>query len=87
VKKVIVFATILFAGAPFAYAKNVKLSEAAANSFIERHFPDASIPGPVKGAFQYVDKQGNIRRGHAECFVPAMGSRSEGAVSRCDVTY
>jgi hypothetical protein len=86
-KKAIVFASILVAAGPFAYAKNVTLTGAAAASFIERHFPDAAIPGQVKGAFQYADKQGNIRRGYAECFVPAMGAHSEGAVSRCDVIY
>jgi hypothetical protein len=59
----------------------------AAESFIAKYFPEASIPGPVSGAFSYVDKGGRHRKGHAECSVPAMGARSDGAVSRCSVTW
>jgi hypothetical protein len=86
-KKLLLIATILFATAPLAHAKNVSLSGDAADSFIERHFPDAEIPGPVKGTFDYTDKNGNVRRGYAECFVPAMGGRSDGMVSSCNVIY
>ena len=86
-KKLILFATILFATAPLAHAKNVTLSGAAADSFISRHFPNADIPGPVKGVFQYTDKNGNVRRGYAECFYPAMGEHSDGVETSCDVIY
>lgn len=86
-KKLVLIAATLFTAAPFAHAKNITLSGYQADSFIERHFPDADIPGPVKGTFQYVDKNGKIRRGYAECFVPAMGGRSNGIVSSCDVIY
>ena len=86
-KKLILSVTVLLASAPLAHAKNVTLNGAAAESFIERHFPDAAIPGPVKGVFHYTDKNGVVRRGYADCFVPAMGGRSDGMVSSCDVIY
>jgi hypothetical protein len=63
------------------------LKGAAADSFIAKYFPNAVIPGPVEGAFVYIGKWGGNRRGHAKCDVPAMGARSEGAVSRCSVTW
>jgi hypothetical protein len=86
-KKVILFVTLLTAFSPFANAKEVSLSGPAADSFLSRHFPDADIPGPVKGLFQYTDKNGKVRRGYAECFCPAMGGRSDGQVTTCDVIY
>ena len=63
------------------------LKGAAADSFIAKYFPHAVIPGPVEGAFVYIGKWGRHRKGHARCDVPAMGARSEGAVSRCSVTW
>jgi hypothetical protein len=86
-KNLVLIAAVLFAAAPLAHAKEVKLSGDAAESFIFRHFPDADIPGPVKGLFHYTDKNGQTRRGYAECFVPAMGGRSDGIESSCDVIY
>jgi hypothetical protein len=85
--KLAMFAVILFVAAPMAQAKEVTLTGSAAESFIGRHFPDAEIPGPVKGVFNYVDKNGKTLRGYADCFVPAMGGRSDGEVSTCDVIY
>lgn len=85
-KNLLMIASLLFL-APVAHAKNVTLSGDSAVSFIERHFPDADIPGPVKGVFNYTNKHGQVRRGYAECFVPAMGGRSNGEVSTCDVIY
>ena len=79
-------ALVLFAG-QFAQAKTVSLSGARAEAFIARHFPDAEIPGPVVGRFDYVTKNGQPLKGYAECFVPAMGGRSDGQVSTCDVIY
>jgi hypothetical protein len=70
-----------------ARAKPVVLKDDPAESFIKRHFPDADIPGLVEGAFAYVDKSGRRRKGHAKCYWPAMGARSEGAVSTGTVTY
>jgi hypothetical protein len=86
-KKLILLTAMFLAVAPSAFAQEKTLSDAAAESFITRHFPDAEIPGPVKGLFHYVDKNGKVRRGYAECFVPAMGERSDGVVSSCDVIY
>jgi len=86
-KKLILIATMMMVVAPLAQAQEVKLSGDAAESFIFRHFPNADIPGPVKGLFHYTDKNGQIRRGYADCFVPAMGERSDGVESSCDVIY
>ena len=68
-------------------AEAVVLKGQAAESFIGKYFPQASIPGPVSGAFGYIDKRGRHRKGHADCSVPAMGGRSDGEVSRCSVTW
>lgn len=86
-KKVILFSTLVLMFSPLANAKNVELSGAKADSFIARHFPDADIPGEVKGVFTYINKDGQKKRGYAECFVPAMGGRSDGDVSTCSVIY
>ena len=57
-----------------------------ADAFISKNFPGAEIPGEVKGKFTYIEHR-HKRVGHAKCDVPAMGGRSEGAVSTCAVTY
>ena len=71
----------------FAQAKSVTLEGARAEAFIARHFPDADIPGPVSGRFEYITKTGQQLKGYADCFVPAMGGRSNGQTSSCDVIY
>jgi hypothetical protein len=58
----------------------------AAEDFIAKYFPKADIPGPVNGRFRYY-AHGHIHVGHANCDVPAMGARSDGAVSTCTVWY
>jgi hypothetical protein len=83
---IFLLATVTLSPSP-AYAKTVVLSGDAADKFIERHFPNADIPGPVKGAFKYVNRYGKIARGYAKCFVPAMGGQSNGEVSSCNVRY
>jgi hypothetical protein len=70
-----------------ALAKTVMLKGHAADAFIARHFPNADIPGPVRGYFRYVDSRHHHKRGYATCNVPAMGARSDGAVSTCRVRY
>ncbi len=70
-----------------AHAANVELKDAAAESFITRHFPDADVPGPVEGFFNYKNKRGVEKEGYAKCFYPAMGGRSDGAVTTCSVNY
>jgi hypothetical protein len=85
--KLVLIATMMLSLAPLAQAQEVRLTGDAADSFIFRHFPDADIPGPVKGLFSYTDKNGNARHGYAECFVPAMGERSDGMVDSCNVIY
>lgn len=86
--KKLMLATAVFALlAPVAHAKNVQLVGDRADSFISRHFPDAEIPGEVEGVFEYMNKAGLKKRGYAQCFVPAMGGRSDGYVSTCDVIY
>ena len=86
-KKLILSAIMMLAIAPLAHAQNLNLDGDKADSFISRHFPDAEIPGPVKGTFQYINKNGEKKQGYAECFVPAMGGRSDGQVSSCSVIY
>jgi hypothetical protein len=85
-KIILALAAILFVSSS-ANAEAVILKGQAAESFIGKYFPQASVPGPVSGAFSYIDKRGRHRKGHAECSVPAMGGRSDGEVSRCSVTW
>ena len=68
------------------YARTVHLRGDEADDFITQNFPNAEIPGEVKGTFTYI-KHGYKRVGHAKCLVPAMGARSDGAVSTCTVVY
>jgi hypothetical protein len=71
-----------------ANARTVRLKgDKVAGDFIQKHFPNASIPGPVSGRFTYVDNRGRRRKGYADCDVPAMGARSDGAVSECTIHY
>jgi hypothetical protein len=69
-----------------ANARPVILKGKAAEAFIAKYFPGADIPGPVAGDFHYV-KHGRREKGHARCSVPAMGARSDGAMSECSVIY
>ena len=86
-KKVILSAATLLMMVPSANARTVILKGEAADLFIARHFPNADIPGPVSGAFTYIYSRGKRVTGHAQCDVPAMGARSDGAVSTCSVKY
>lgn len=54
----------------------------AAVSFIEKHFPNADVPGSVEGPFNYTVGK---KTGIAKCFYPAMGGRSEGAEVNCEL--
>lgn len=86
--KKLVLSVVLFASfSPFAHAQTISLSGEAATDFIQRHFPDADIPGPVKGTFKYINRHGQQKQGYAECFVPAMGGRSDGIEDSCTVQY
>jgi len=69
-----------------AHAFTRHLRGASADAFIAQHFPNASIPGPVEGSFSYGVGR-HKRLGRATCNVPAMGARSDGAVSTCIVLY
>jgi hypothetical protein len=83
----------IFAGAALvmisscAHAQAVKLRGEAADSFVAKYFPNAAIPGLVRGRFNYVNKSGAKTSGLAKCVIPAMGARSDGAVSLCKVLY
>ncbi len=85
-KKLLLSLTLCGFFASPAYAVTVHLHGAQADAFIREHFPHAVIPGPVKGRFPYRSR-GLLRHGHANCNVPAMGARSDGAVSTCTVKY
>jgi hypothetical protein len=85
--KFILGALFLTMAAPAANAKTIFLENEKADAFIARHFPDAAIPGPVRGVFRYVNRRNEVRQGFADCFVPAMGGRSDGFVSTCSVEY
>jgi hypothetical protein len=65
--------------------KHLTLNGDAADDFIEKYFPNADIPGSVKGKFIY--SAGVKKTGYAKCFVPAMGEASNGVEASCDVTY
>jgi hypothetical protein len=60
---------IILASAAFLFvswsanAEAAILKGQAAESFIAKYFPQASIPGPVSGAFSYIDKRGRHRKG------------------------
>lgn len=79
-------AVAILACASPSFAHPVTLEGKAAEAFIARRLPNAVIPGDVSGTFAYV-RNGVSRTGHATCSVPAMGARSEGAVSTCKVWY
>ena len=70
-----------------AQAQAVKLRGPAADFFVARYFPNAAVPGPIKGQFTYTNKRGDRVTGLAKCDIPAMGARSDGAVSICKVLY
>jgi hypothetical protein len=70
-----------------ANAEAVKLKGEAADAFVAKYFPSAPIPGAIKGEFTYTNKRGEQTRGLAKCVIPAMGARSDGAVSLCKVLY
>jgi hypothetical protein len=70
-----------------ASALPVELKGKAADKFIDKYFPNANFPGPTSGRFRYRDPHGRPRVGHADCDVPAMGARSDGAVDTCTVWY
>lgn len=77
---------IAFLAASPALADTQHLKGKAADDFIAKYFPSASIPGPVKGSFHYF-KLHRRHLGQASCMVPAMGARSDGAVSQCTVDW
>jgi hypothetical protein len=85
--KKLILISMLFMMGSLAKAETVTYDGDAADSFISRHFPDAEIPGPVEGAFQYINRHRQLRQGYAKCFVPAMGGRSDGFTSSCEVQY
>ena len=86
-KKILLSLAILLAIAPSANARTIILKGDAADTFIGKHFPNADIPGPVEGPFVYLNRTGRRTKGFARCSVPAMGERSDGAVSTCAVKY
>jgi hypothetical protein len=86
VRRLIALGAALVMMASTAHAQAVKLRGAAADSFVAKYFPNADVPGRVKGQFIYT-KGGRRRTGLAKCEVPAMGARSDGAVSLCKVLY
>ena len=67
-------------------ACQTKIASTTADNFISEYFPQADIPGPIHGTFSYIDSTGYPQQGTADCFVPAMGSASDGVVSTCAVT-
>ncbi len=85
-KTAFLFAAALLAMAQPALARPVTLKGAAADAFIAKYFPNAYIPGEVDGPFTAI-RHGRKHVGHAKCNVPAMGARSDGAVSTCAVWY
>jgi hypothetical protein len=70
-----------------ASAQAVKLSGQAADAFVTKYFPNAAVPGRIKGQFTYTSKGGAKESGLAKCVIPAMGARSDGGESLCKVLY
>ena len=85
-KKLMLSLTLCGLFASPADALTAHLKGKKADAIIAKHFPEASIPGPVEGAFTYGAFHYK-RFGHASCNAPAMGARSDGAVSTCTVVY
>jgi hypothetical protein len=85
--KLIFASAAIFMTFSSAHAQAVKLRGEAAESFVAKYFPNAAVPGRVKGQFTYTNKRGERLTGLAKCEVPAMGARSDGAVSLCKVLY
>jgi hypothetical protein len=83
----IVFAAALVMMSSSAHAQAVRLRGPAADAFVAKYFPNADVPGRVKGQFTYTSKSGRKGSGVAKCDIPAMGARSDGAVSLCKVIY
>ncbi len=73
----------LSANAGAAQGGNAWYYGAKAEQFIAKYLPHAWIPGEINQAFAY----GPHLRGWASCNVPAMGARSDGAVSVCYVKF
>ncbi len=66
-----------------AQARHVWYFGKKAEAFIAKYLPGASIPGPINQSFVY----DGHRHGWASCVVPAMGARSDGAISECYVKF
>jgi hypothetical protein len=87
-KSIAIFVVAMMVVSTSASARTVKIKgDKVAGDFIQKYFPNASIPGPVSGHFTYIDNRGRRRKGYADCDVPAMGARSDGAVSECKIHY
>jgi hypothetical protein len=84
--RLIVVGAALVAMSSSAQAQAVKLRGPAADAFVAKYFPNAAVPGRIKGQFTY-SKSGATRSGLAKCDIPAMGARSDGAISLCKVLY
>ncbi len=65
-------------------SNTINLTQKDAEEFIAKYFPAAYIPGKIEGEF--VDNK-TKKRGYAKCEVPAMGAKSEGAESFCEIRY
>lgn len=65
-------------------SKAERLEGDAAVEFINKHFPNAEVPGPVEGEYNY---GGTKKQGYAKCFYPVMGGRSAGQLPSCEVQY
>jgi hypothetical protein len=85
--RLILVGAALVAMSSLAEAQAVKLRGPAADAFVAKYFPKAAVPGLVKGQFTYTSKGGAQGTGLAKCDIPAMGARSEGAISLCKVLY
>jgi hypothetical protein len=70
-----------------AQAQAAKLRGPARDAFVAKYFPNAAVPRRIKGQFTYTSKSGAKGSGLAKCDFPAMGARSDGAVSLCKVLY
>jgi hypothetical protein len=64
--RLIVFAAALVMMSSSAHAQAVKLRGPAADAFVAKYFPNADVPGRVKGEFTYTSKSGRKGSGLAK---------------------
>jgi len=77
----------MLALSPLANAKIVQLEAMPAEAFIDRHFPGALDPGPVKGPFVMLIKKVRLTMVTRICLCLRWAAARNGLISTCTVEY